>query len=77
MLSRAQISVNRVGSALSPWSGVLAVVQPHVDRRGTLDSFAHEMVAARMAVALREDPPKALQLALMQAYQRGRRVPRS
>ena len=74
MLSRSQISINRHGSALSPRSGVLAVVQPHIERRSRLASFAHEMVAARMAVALRENPPQALQLALMQAYQRGRRV---
>ena len=64
----------RVAPTLFSMTGVLAVVHPHVQRRGTLDSHAREMVAARMALSVREDPPHALQLALMQAYQRGRKM---
>ena len=64
----------RVAPTLFSMTGVLAVVHPHVPRRGTLEAHAREMVAARMALSFREDPPHALQLALMQAYQRGRKV---
>lgn len=58
--------------ALDPMSGVLSVIRPHAGNRGSVRDVAHEMVAARMALAMREDPPHALQLALMQAYQRNR-----
>ena len=63
----------RTAPTLFSMTGVLAVVHPHVERRGTLEAHAQEMVAARMALSFREDPPHALQLALMQAYQRGRK----
>jgi hypothetical protein len=58
--------------SLHPLSGVLGVIQPRVDRRGSLASAVQEMANARMALALRDDPPEALQLALLQAYRRHR-----
>jgi hypothetical protein len=58
--------------SLHPMSGVLGVIQPRVQNRGTLASTVLEMANARMALALRDDPPAALQLALLQAYRRHR-----
>jgi len=57
-----------------PLTGVLAVIQPRRPGRGSLDATARDLVAARMAIAMRDDPPRALQLALMQAFQRGRKL---
>ena len=73
-MQRYQAKQTPIRPSLHPKSGVLAVIQPHVIGRGTLESAAREMVAARMALAMRNDPPEALHLALMQAYQRQSRV---
>jgi hypothetical protein len=65
-------SSERNRPSIHPLSGVLGVVQPRVDNRGSLSSTVIEMANARMALALRNDPPEALQLALLQAYRRHR-----
>ena len=64
MISHKQ-SRDRHRPSLHPLSGVLAVIQPHVTGRGTLESATREMVVGRMALAMRNDPPEALQLALV------------
>ena len=58
--------------SLTSMTGVLAVIHPRVYQRGSVETHAREMVAARMALALRDNPPQALQLAMLQAYERGR-----
>ena len=58
--------------SLTSMTGVLAVIHPRVPGRGTAASHAREMVAAHFALAMRENPPQALHLALMAAYNRGR-----
>jgi hypothetical protein len=58
--------------SIHPLSGVLGVIQPRVQNRGSLASTVLEMANARMALALRDDPPAALQMALLQAYRRHR-----
>ena len=42
-------------------TGVLAVIHPRVYQRGSVQTHAREMVAARMALAMRDNPPQALQ----------------
>jgi hypothetical protein len=63
-------SKNAQKAAYGSFGGVLGVIQPHVTNRGSLASAAHEMVAGRMALALRDNAPEALPLALLQAYRR-------
>ena len=63
---------SRVLPSLTSMTGVLAVVHPRVYQRGSVETHARVMVAAQMALAMRENPPQALQLALMQLYERGR-----
>ena len=74
MYQKQKSSTRRYAAPLHPWSGVLSVIQPRVDDRGNLEGHAQQMVTAQMAMAMRDDPPHALQLALMLAYQRGRKV---
>jgi hypothetical protein len=71
MLRQANRS-DRNRPSIHPLSGVLGVIQPRVENRGSLASTVIEMANARMALALRNDPPEALQLALLQAYRRHR-----
>ncbi len=75
MLRRQMNARDRDRPSLHPMSGVLGIIQPRVAHRGTIASAAQEMARARMALALRDDPPQALQLALLQAYRRHRRSP--
>ncbi len=72
MLRHPMNSRDRDRPSLHPMSGVLGVIQPRVSGRGTIASAAQEMARARMALALRDNPPQALQLALLQAYRRHR-----
>ena len=53
--------------------GVMGVIQPHASDRGSIDQYVPIMAVGRMALALRDDPPQALQLALLRAFQRGSR----
>ena len=73
-MTRAVSQYERQRSVFHPMSGVLGVIQPITDQRSTLESVARNMLTARMAIAVRDNPPQALQLALMQAYQRHRRL---
>ncbi len=58
--------------SIHPLNGILSVIQPRLDNRGSLASTVIEMANARMALALRDNPPEALQLALLQASRRHR-----
>ena len=55
-----------------PLNGILGVIQPHIKHRGNIDGATAQMANARMALALRDDPPHAVQMALLQAYRRHR-----
>jgi hypothetical protein len=63
-------SKNAQNAAYGSFGGVLGVIQPHVTNRGSLASAVHEMVAGRMALAIRNNTPDALPLALLKAYNR-------
>jgi hypothetical protein len=76
MMKPTNIRRDRDRPSLHPLSGILGVIQPHIPNRGTLASAAREMARARMALAIRDNPPEALQLALLQAYQRHRPMAR-
>ena len=72
MRLKSNAAKSRALPSLTSMTGVLAVIHPRVYQRGSVASHATVMVAAQMALAMRENPPQALQLALMAAYNRGR-----
>jgi hypothetical protein len=51
-------------AALRPFTSALAVIQPHLQRRGTLAAVAQEMATARAALALRDAEPDAIAVAI-------------
>ena len=69
---RRQINLEHRSPSLHPMSGVLSVIRPHATAGGKLTGVAGDMVNARMAIAMRDNPTGALQLALMLAYRRRR-----
>jgi hypothetical protein len=66
------INKNAKSSGHGMFGGVLGVIQPHIADRATLAGATQQMVAGRMALALRSDPSEALQLALTHAYNANR-----
>jgi hypothetical protein len=49
------------------FTNTLAVIQPHLQRRGTLSAMATEMTTARAALAVREADTDAIKVALLKA----------
>ncbi len=52
---------------------VLSIFAHASSRRRTLETATVEMMSARLAIAVRDRPPEAVAIAILQAHRRGQR----
>jgi hypothetical protein len=63
-----------VAQSLYASGEVLSVFSPNLDRRRAITAVTQEIANARLALAIRDRPPEAVAIAILQAHRRGRRI---